>query len=355
MATSAPAAELRSVESGAVIKGVVTLLFTRSRTTRRVSTLPARLLAESGVSALVACGKAGKFERQTLEEARGGAGHGDSTTSTRVDRRHGHHQRRGGLRSAGGGAGGPLRRRRRDDQEAYQKRSARLLQQRRRAHPGDGSTTRPMTAPRRRQRGAAAGALHRAHHDRQGERQRVRLRPAQAGRAAPRAYICGSDAFSLPAYVSGSDGVSGSAALPASARWQGNRLVQVQVLGRRPAPVSTTTCCPRSSIARLTPTPSRCASTSGTRKTCSTCRWYGRPTGNAPPWLQRELLELARQLGLIDGASTRCPRWAPHPVRCCKAAGLGPGAAAQPHLRAAGPCRSGCRGVRPPGRLVSRG
>ena len=73
MATSAPAAELRSVESGVVIKGVVTLLFTpfQDDATRFDAASMRRQLdfvLESGVSALVACGKAGEFEGQTLEE-----------------------------------------------------------------------------------------------------------------------------------------------------------------------------------------------------------------------------------------------------------------------------------------------
>ena len=40
MATSEPAPELRSVNTGAAINGLVTLLFTRSMTTHRASTPP---------------------------------------------------------------------------------------------------------------------------------------------------------------------------------------------------------------------------------------------------------------------------------------------------------------------------
>ena len=76
MATSAPAVEQRSVASGAVIKGVVTLLFTpfKDDATRFDAAGMRRQLdfvLESGVSALVACGKAGEFEGQSLEEIEG--------------------------------------------------------------------------------------------------------------------------------------------------------------------------------------------------------------------------------------------------------------------------------------------
>ena len=73
MTASKDAAELRSVDSGEVIKGVVALLFTpfTDDGTRFDAASMRRQLdfvLESGVSSVVACGKAGEFEGQTLEE-----------------------------------------------------------------------------------------------------------------------------------------------------------------------------------------------------------------------------------------------------------------------------------------------
>ena len=73
MTASAAAAGLRSAESGAVIRGVVTLLFTPfTDDGRRFDAASMRrqldYVLEGGVSAVVACGKAGEFEGQALEE-----------------------------------------------------------------------------------------------------------------------------------------------------------------------------------------------------------------------------------------------------------------------------------------------
>ena len=118
--------------------------------------------------------------------------------------------------------------------------------------------------------------------------------------AAPQATcICGWDAFSLPAYVSGADGVvAGSAAVMPDREVELHRLVQAggwdearRLFYQRMLPM----------IAYCTPDP----------YAFSVCKhilhWKGLfdspvvrpPYANVPTWLQRELRELAQQLGLL--------------------------------------------------------
>ncbi|MCY3730455.1 MAG: dihydrodipicolinate synthase family protein, partial [Rhodospirillaceae bacterium] len=120
--------------------------------------------------------------------------------------------------------------------------------------------------------------------------------------AAPQATcICGWDAFSLPAYVSGADGVvAGSAAVMPDREVELHRLVQAggwdearHLFYQRMLPM----------IAYCTPDP----------YAFSVCKhilhWKGLfdspvvrpPYENVPPWLQRELRVLAQQLGLLEG------------------------------------------------------
>ena len=122
-------------------------------------------------------------------------------------------------------------------------------------------------------------------------------------KAAPRATcVCGWDAFSLPAYVSGSDGVvAGSAAVMPGREVELHRLAEAgawddarHLFYQRMLPM----------IAYCTPDP----------YAFSVCKhllhWKGifdsprvrPPYLDAPEWLQRELRELADQLGLLDGA-----------------------------------------------------
>ena len=121
-------------------------------------------------------------------------------------------------------------------------------------------------------------------------------------KAAPRATcVCGWDAFSLPAYVSGSDGVvAGSAAVMPDREVELHRLVGAgawdaarHLFYQRMLP-----------MIAYTPDP----------YAFSVCKhllhWKGifdsprvrPPYLDAPEWLQRELRELADQLGLLDGA-----------------------------------------------------
>ena len=111
--------------------------------------------------------------------------------------------------------------------------------------------------------------------------------------AAPQATcICGWDAFSLPAYVSGADGVvAGSAAfmpdrevelhrLAQACAWDDARHLFYQLM------------LPMIAFCTPDPTPSRCASTSCTGRACSIPRWFVRPTqtsragcsGNCASW-----------------------------------------------------------------------
>ena len=73
MARNASAPKPRSVDSGRVVDGVVALLFTPftadgSRFDAAGMRRQLDFVLESGVSAVVACGKAGEFEGQSLEE-----------------------------------------------------------------------------------------------------------------------------------------------------------------------------------------------------------------------------------------------------------------------------------------------
>ncbi len=73
MATSTPAQTLRSVGNGQAVRGVITLLFTPFTADGKrfdAASMQRQLdfALESGVSAVVACGKAGEFEGQSLEE-----------------------------------------------------------------------------------------------------------------------------------------------------------------------------------------------------------------------------------------------------------------------------------------------
>ena len=306
MATSAPVAETRSVDSGAVIKGVVTLLFTpfKDDATRFDAASMRRQLdfvLESGVSALVACGKAGEFEGQTLEEI-------EEVLGTVIDHVDGRVPVGMGIISV-------------EEDRALP--AAELA-----ARCGaDFAMTKKLTK----------GDLH-GFFSRVAERIPVMLYDQtnegnldvegevlplvdsierimtvkvsgnvyafdQLKRAAPHlAYICGSDTFSLPAYVSGSDGVvAGSAAFMPEREVELHQLVQAEawddarrLFYHRMLPM----------IAYCTPDP----------YAFSVCKlilhWKGLfdsplvrpPYRNAPPWLQRELRELAQQLGLVDGA-----------------------------------------------------
>ena len=133
MTASKDAPELRSVESGEVIKGVMALLFTPF-TNDGFRFDPASMrrqfdfVRESGVSSVVACGKAGEFEGQSLEEIEEVLTTVLEHVNGRVPGGHWHYQRRGGPRPARGGARAPMRRRLRHDQEADQGGPARLLQ-----------------------------------------------------------------------------------------------------------------------------------------------------------------------------------------------------------------------------------
>ena len=105
MTASKDVAELRSVDSGEVIEGVVALLFTPfSDDGTRFDAASMRrqldFVLEPGVSAVVACGKAGEFEGQILHEIEEVL----TTVLEHVDGRvpggHGYHQRGGGPRPA---------------------------------------------------------------------------------------------------------------------------------------------------------------------------------------------------------------------------------------------------------------
>ena len=129
----------------------------------------------------------------------------------------------------------------------------------------------------------------------------MRLGPTQAGRTHL-AYICDSDTFSLPAYVSGSDGVAaGSGSFMPEREVELYRLVQAQTWDDAR----------RLFYHRMLPMIADCTSDPCAFSVCKhILHWKGlfesplvrSPYRNAPPWLQRELRELAQQLGLVDAA-----------------------------------------------------
>ena len=306
MATNASAPKPRSVDSGRVVDGVVALLFTPfSADGRRFDAAGMRrqldFVLESGVSAVVACGKAGEFEGQSLEEieevlstvlahVRGRIPVGMGIISVEEDR---------GVPAAelaarcGADFAMTKKYGKRDLHGFFSQIAARipvmLYDQTNEGNLDVAGEVLPLVAAIERIMTVKVSGNVYAFD--------------QLKRAAPQAaYICGWDTFSLPAYISGSDGVvAGSAAFMPEREVELHRLVQAQawddarrLFYHRMLPM----------IAYCTPDP----------YAFSVCKlilhWKGLfdsplvrpPYRNAPPWLQRELRELAQQLGLVDGA-----------------------------------------------------
>ena len=300
------AEELRSVDSGAVIKGVVTLLFTPfSDGGTRFDAAGMRrqldFVLESGVSSVVACGKAGEFEGQTLEEIEevlttvlehmdGRVPVGMGIISVEEDR---------GLSAAElaarcGADFAMAKKLTKADLNGFFSQIAERIPVMLYDQTNEGTLdvdgeVLPLVA-------AIEGIMTVKVSGNVYSFDRLK------GAAPQATYICGWDAFSLPAYVSGADGVVvGSAAVMPDREVELHRLVQAgawddarHLFYHRMLPM----------IAYCTPDP----------YAFSVCKhilyWKGLfdspvvrpPYANAPIWLQRELRELAQQLGLLDGA-----------------------------------------------------
>lgn len=306
MATNASASKPRSVDSGQVVDGVVALLFTPftadgSRFDAAGMRRQIDFVLESGVSAVVACGKAGEFEGQSMEEiedvlstvlahVRGRIPVGMGIISVEEDRgvpaaelaarcgadfamtkKFGKHDLHGFFSQIA----------ERIPVMLYDQTNEGTLDVAGEVLPLVAAIARIMTVK-------VSGNVYAFD---------------QLKQAAPQAaYICGWDTFSLPAYISGSDGVvAGSAAFMPEREVELHRLAQARawddarrLFYHRMLPM----------IAYCTPDP----------YAFSVCKhilhWKGLidspivrpPYLNAPAWLQRELRELAQQLGLVDDA-----------------------------------------------------
>ena len=306
MATNASAPKPRSVDSGRVVDGVVALLFTPftadgSRFDAAGMRRQLDFVLESGVSAVVACGKAGEFEGQSLEEieevlntvlahVRGRIPVGMGIISVEEDR---------GVPAAElaarCGADFAMTKKfgKRDLHGFFSQIAERipvmLYDQTNEGNLDVAGEVLPLVESIERIMTVKVSGNVYAFD--------------QLKRAAPQVtYICGWDTFSLPAYISGSDGVvAGSAAFMPEREVELHRLVQAhewddarRLFYHRMLPM----------IAYCTPDP----------YAFSVCKhilhWKGlfdspvvrAPYLNAPPWLQRELRELAQQLGLVDGS-----------------------------------------------------
>ena len=305
MEASAAAAGLRSVDSGAVLKGVVTLLFTPfTDDGKRFDAASMRrqldYVLESEVSAVVACGKAGEFEGQTLEEI-------EEVLATVLEHVDGRIPVGMGIISVeedGAVPAAELAARCGADfamakkltkaglhgffSQIAERIPVMLYDQTNEGTLDVAGEVLPLVAAIERiMTVKVSGNVYSFD---------------QLKAAAPEAtYICGWDAFSLPAYVSGSDGVvAGSAAVMPDREVELHRMVEAgawddarHLFYQRMLPM----------IAYCTPDP----------YAFSVCKhllhWKGifdsplvrPPYLNAPEWLQRELRELAQQLGLLDG------------------------------------------------------
>ena len=299
------APELRSVDSGEVIKGVVALLFTPfSDDGTRFDAASIRrqldFVLEPGVSAVVACGKAGEFEGQTLEEI-------EEVLTTVLEHVDGRVPVGMGIISVEEDRGLPAA-----ELAARCGADFAMTKKLTRAHLHGFFSRIAERIPVMLYDQTNEGTL-----DVEGEVlplvaaiERIMTVKVSGNvysfdrlkDAAPQAtYICGWDAFSLPAYVSGADGVvAGSAAVMPDREVELHRLAQAgawdearRLFYHRMLPM----------IAYCTPDP----------YAFSVCKhilhWKGvfdspvvrPPYENVPSWLQRELRELAEQLGLLEG------------------------------------------------------
>ena len=306
MTASKDAAELRSVDSGEVIKGVVALLFTpfTDDGTRFDAASMRRQLdfvLESGVSSVVACGKAGEFEGQTLEEI-------EEVLTTVLEHVNGRVPVGMGIISVEEDRGLPAaelaawcgadfamtKKLTRAGLHGFFSRIAERIPVMLYDQTNEGTLdvdgeVLPLVA-------AIEGIMTVKVSGNVYSFDRLK------GAAPQAAYICGWDTFSLPAYVSGADGVvAGSAAVMPDREVELHRLAQAgswddarHLFYHRMLPM----------IAYCTPDP----------YAFSVCKhilhWKGLfdspvvrpPYANAPTWLQRELRELAQQLGMVEGA-----------------------------------------------------
>ena len=306
MTANTDAPELRTVDSGEVIKGVVALLFTSfSDDGTRFDAASMRrqidFVLEPGVSAVVACGKAGEFEGQSLEEI-------EEVLTTVLEYVNGRVPVGMGIISVEEDRGLPAselaarcgadfamtKKLTKTDLHGFFSRIAERIpvmlydQTNEGTLDVDGEVLPLVDAIERIMTVKVSGNVYSFD----------RLK----GAAPQASYICGWDAFSLPAYVSGADGVvAGSAAVMPDREVELHRLVQAGAWGdarhlfyQRMLPM----------IAYCTPDP----------YAFSVCKhilhWKGLfdspvvrpPYENVPTWLQRELRELAQQLGLLEGA-----------------------------------------------------
>ncbi len=293
-------------DSGEVIKGVVALLFTPfSDDGTRFDAASMRrqldFVLESGVSAVVACGKAGEFEGQSLEEI-------EEVLTTVLEHVNGRVPVGMGIISVEEDRGLPAaelaarcgadfamtKKLTRADLYGFFSRIAERIpvmlydQTNEGTLDVDGEVLPLVAAIERIMTVKVSGNVYSFD----------RLK----GAAPQAAYICGWDTFSLPAYVSGADGVvAGSAAVMPDREVELHRLAQAgswddarHLFYHRMLPM----------IAYCTPDP----------YAFSVCKhilhWkglidsplVGPPYANAPTWLQRELRELAQQLGMVEGA-----------------------------------------------------